>query len=135
MTLEEYKKIVIKPLKNVFNKGINIAIKDIYLSNNRTIRKLRQIGFRMLNFILYNHLIFSNCLDYISNLKLEEKLVKGMNILEIILVSWNLLEEALKEKGISFIRIFMNSIYKELSAQIRLSYLHLYNIPKNEYEN
>ena len=60
MTLEEYKKIVIKPLKNVFNKGINIAIKDIYLSNNRTIRKLRQIGFRMLNFILYNHLIFSN---------------------------------------------------------------------------
>ena len=119
MTLEEYKKTVIEPLKNEFNKGINVVIKEIYLSNNRTIRKLSQIGFRILNFILYNHLFFSNCLDYISKIKLEEKLVKGMNILEIIQINWNLLEEALKEKGISSIRVFMNSIYKELSELIK----------------
>ena len=38
-----------------------------------------------------------------------------MNILEIIQVNWNLLDDALKEKGNLDIRVFMNSIYKELS--------------------
>ena len=45
MTLKEYKKSIIKNL-NESNKGINAVKKEIYLSNNKNIRKLSQIGFR-----------------------------------------------------------------------------------------
>ena len=100
LSLEDYKKTVIEPLLNKSNKGINICSKEIFLNNQKIIRKLSQIGYRLLNFILYNHLFYANCLEYISDLDLEEKLISGMNILEIIQNSWNLLEEALKEKNI-----------------------------------
>ena len=100
ITLEDFKKTVIEPLLNKSNKGINFCSKEMFLNNKKIIRKLSQIGYRLLNFILYNHIFYANCLGYISDLDLEGKLISGMNILEIIQNNWNLLEEALKEKNI-----------------------------------
>ena len=118
-TLEQYKKEEIDKILNSSKKGIMKITKNDFLEKNKTIRKISKITYRLLNFILYNHLFFANCLDYISNEDLESNcLVEGMNCLEIIQSNWNLLEEALKEKNIPSIQAFMNIIFKELSDKI-----------------
>ena len=117
--LEDYKKQIVEPLLNKANKGINVVFKEIYLNNNRNVRKLSQIGFRLLNFILYNHLFFANCLNFISFSDLSEKLVIGMNILEIIQINWDLLGEALQQKNILSTQIFINLIFKDLSNLVK----------------
>ena len=118
-TLEEYKKDIIEPLINKSSRGINVVSKNIHLNLDKNVRRLSRIGFRLLNFILYNHLFFARFLDYISKTEFEEKLVIGMNILEIIQSNWNLLGDALKEKGIMSTQIFMNMIFKKLSNLIK----------------
>ena len=117
-TLEQYEIEVMNSLLKSSQKGILQVTKEDFLDKNKSIRKMSKISYRLLNFILFNHLFFANCLGYISNEQLKEGLlIQGMNCLEIIQSNWNLLEEALKEKNISsiqiFLQAFMNIIFKE----------------------
>ena len=100
--------------------GINIESKDEYILYHKKIRKLSEISFRLLNFILYSHLFFANCLNYFPDnelSKIRESI--GMNFLEIIQTNWNLLDEALRKKNVIFIQIFINLIFKRLSELIK----------------
>ena len=118
-TLAQYKMEIIDPLLNSCQKGISRITKDEFLDKNKTIRKLSKISYRLLNFILFNHLFFANCLEYIDDKKLKDNfLIQNMNCLEIIQTNWNLLDEALKEKNISSIQSFINLIFKDLSKLI-----------------
>ena len=102
------------------NKGINLESKDIFLLSHKKVRNLSEIGFRLLNFIFYNHLFFANCLNFYSNEELNKICAEsGMNCLEIIQNNWNLLDEALRKKNIVYIQIFMNLIFKRLSDLIK----------------
>ena len=117
-TLEQYENIVMNSLLSSSQKGILQETKEDFLDKNKSIRKMSKISYRLLNFILFNHLFFANCLGYISDEQLKEGLlIQGMNCLEIIQSNWNLLEEALKENNISsiqiFLQAFMNIIFKE----------------------
>ena len=115
---EQYKKEVMDSIKNSLKKGIYKDTKSNFLDNNKNIRKMSKISFRLLNFILYNHLFFANCLEFISDEELENYLIEGMNCLEIIQSNWHLLEESLKEKNIYSIQAFLNIIFKDLSNLI-----------------
>ena len=118
-TLDEYKKEVIDPILNSTSKGILKITKEDFLNKNKTIGKMSTISYRLLNFILLNHIFYANCIGNISDDALKEDfIIKDMNCLEIIQVNWNLLEEALREKNISSIQAFMNIIFKELSELI-----------------
>ena len=115
-TLAQYKKEVIEPLFNSCEKGILQLSKEDYLDKNKTVRNISKISYRLLNFVLFNHLFFANCLNYISDEDLKNNfLIKDMNCLEIIQTNWNLLQEALQEKNIPSIQSFMNLIFKEFS--------------------
>ena len=117
-TLDQYKKDTIDPLLNIC-KGFEIITKEDFLDKNKSRRNLSKIGYRLLNYILYNHLFFSNYLGYISDEDLKNNfLVKGMNCLDIIKSNWDLLEINLKEKKIYSIQAFMNLIFKDLSEII-----------------
>jgi len=118
-TLEEYKKEVINPILDTPQKGINILAKEDFLNENKSIRKLSKISYRILNFILANHIFFANCLSFIQDKDLLKCLpAKEMNCLEIIQSNWILLEKALKEKNIFSIHAFMNLIFKDISDLI-----------------
>ena len=118
-TLEQYTEEVMNSMKTKSKKGIFKNSKSDFLSRNKSIRKMSKISYRLLNFILINHLFFSNCLEYISDDDLKNNyLIDGMNCLEIIQSNWNLLEEALKENNISSIQAFLNIIFKDLSELI-----------------
>ena len=115
----DYIKMVIDPLKNKNFFGFIPISRDYFENQNKTIRKLSKIGYRLLNFISYCHLFFSYCLEFINKEKMKKYLIEDMSILKIIQTDWKLLEDSLKQKNIGSIQIFMNMIFKKLSKKIR----------------
>ena len=83
------------------------------------IRKLSQVGYRLLNFILYSHLFFSNCLGIISDEEMKNYVSDEMTCLEMIEVDWDLLKDALISKGVQTIQVFMNMIFYKISEKIK----------------
>jgi len=59
MTKEEFKEKYIKPLYDK-EKGLNKINKDYFLKDNKKIRNLSQISYRLLNYILYSHFFLQN---------------------------------------------------------------------------
>ena len=119
MLLENYIKEVIEPIRNKSYFGFNSVLENYFKDKEKRVRNLSQIGYRLLNFISYCHLFFSNLLDIISDDKLNNYLIKNMTIIQIIETDWNLLQESLKQRNVSSIEIFMNLIFKELSQMIK----------------
>ena len=118
--LDDYIRDVIDPLINKSNFGINRGEKDFFLKQDKTIRKMSQICYRLLNYILYSHLFFANTLGYISDEDMQKEcLVDKMTCLEMMVQNWKLLEDALKLKNINLIQVFMNLIFKDLSAKLK----------------
>ena len=112
---KDYLNEIINPILEQENPGLNIIKKDIFLSTHIKIRNLSKIGYRLLNFIIYSHLFFANCLGYISDDELKKDfLVEDMTCAQIIETNWNLLKESLYEKSINSVEIFMNSIFVEI---------------------
>ena len=100
--------------------GVNYAPKERMTCIHKKVRNLGEISFRLLNFILYNHLFFANCMKYYPDEEFNKNLKEtGMNCLEIIQINWNLLDEALKKRKITNTQIFMNLIFKHLSEIIK----------------
>ena len=85
--------------------------KNIFLDSGQNVRNLSFIGFRLLHFIIYLHLFYSNCLDFISNENLKEYIPDGMTCLEILVNDWNLLKDALQSKGINIIQILKFQLF------------------------
>jgi len=133
-TLDQYKKEVIEPILKNSNYGINRISKNTFLKKDKNIRNMSQITYRLLNFLLYNHLFYANCLDYISDEQLKNYLHENMSCLEIIREDWKLLEEALEVKNIASIQIFINLIFKRLSDLIKNCNLMENPIDRDQFE-
>ena len=117
------------------NFGINFISKDKFLLVHKKVRNLSEIGFRLLNFILYNHLFFANCLNYYTDNEFNKDFeIMEMNCLDVIKANWNLLDEALRKKNIISIEIFMNLIFKRLSELIKKCKLITKEKELNEFE-
>ena len=116
---DDYIKQVIEPIKKKSATGFNSISQDFFEKQDKTTRKLSDIGYRLLNYIAYIFLFFGHCIDNISKDKFEKCLVKDMNILKIIEKDWIFLTEALKKKNINSTQIFMNMIFKKLSQKLK----------------
>ena len=68
----------------------------------KKVRKLSNIGYRLLNFISYCHLFYSFCLENISEEFLNKCLILNCDIITIIKIDWDLLKEAFMEKILIF---------------------------------
>ena len=102
MTLDEYQKKVINPIRNQAFTGFNSISRQFFENQNKNVRKLSIISYRILNYISYCHLFFAYCLGYITEDDLEKCLIKDINILNIIETNWNLLKESLQKKQYKF---------------------------------
>ena len=119
-TLEEYRKEVIQPILDNSDFGINKISKYLFLKKDKSIRRMSQITYRLLNFLIYNHLFFANCLNYISEEELKKKvLIETMTCIEIMQNDWELLKYALEAKNNISIQIYLNLIFKRLSKLIK----------------
>ena len=134
--LYNYKNEIIQPILEKYNLGINIIPKTEYSQPNLRVRNLSQIGFRLLNFIIYSHLFFSNCLGFISEEELKRKyLCNGMTCIDMIVKNWDLLKENLQSKYGIVIQIFMNIIFRPLSKILKNCKLMKTNKESEKFEN
>ena len=118
-TLCKYIEEVIEPLEKKVNPGIELINKDIFISKKKRIRGLSMLAYRLLNFVIYNHLFFANLFGYLTDEELEKYcFIEKMTILEIIEYDWKELKEVLDEELIPSIEIFMNQIFPKLSQLI-----------------
>ena len=132
---KEYIYEVIDPIRQKSSFGFNAIDRDYFERQNKKIRRLSEIGYRLLNFISYCHLFFSYCLGNISHKDLNECLIKNCDILGIIQIDWNLLKEALQQKNIGSIQIFLNLIFKDLCKLIKKYEITKNNIDRENFEN
>ena len=119
MLLSNYRNKIIEPILNKSNFGIPKIDKITFIQKNKKIRKLSQVGYRLLNYIFYSHLFFSNCLGYINDEFKEKNSFENMSYIYILSTDWNLLKQALFEKGITVIQIFLNLIFDKFSELLK----------------
>ena len=134
MTLADYKMKIIEPIKNQSVCGFISITKEYFEKENKIIRNLSIIGYRLLNFINYCHLFFAYCLGFIPEQNLKLCLIKNMNIINIIETNWIKLKESLQKKNINSVQIFMNMIYKRLSRLIKKCKCFKNEIDRNNFE-
>ena len=98
-----------------FQKKKNLKL-NYFLKDNKIIRNLSQISYRLLSYILYSHLFFARLLTYSD--KLDKYKPKDMSWGETLNKSFILLKNELLKKGIDSIEIFMNYIFKDLFTKL-----------------
>ena len=118
-TLKSFKqKYVDVNLRNE-NKGIINISEEYFLKEDKYIRDLSQISYRLLNYILYSNLLFASALGYIQKNQLKNYGARDMTCIRIIENNWKKLEQELSRKHIDSIEIFMNMIFNEITNELR----------------
>ena len=82
-----WEKYVFEILKKE-RKGIISSSQEHFLKDNKHIRELSQIGYRLLNFILFSNLLFSSALGYINRNNLRRYCARDMTCLKMIENNW-----------------------------------------------
>ena len=136
ITLDKYIKEVIDPIKNKKNSfGFKAVSRDFFENQNKKVRNLSKIGYRLLNFISYCHLFYAYYLDFISDENMNKMLIQNMNIFKILQTDWRLLEESLKQQNVGSIQIFMNMIFNKISQKIKECKLLTKSEERENFEN
>ena len=115
MTLKEFKEKYINPLY-MKEKGLPQINKNYFFKDNKIIRNLSQISYRLLNYILYSHLFFAKLFTNSNNF--DKYKPKDMSWGETLNECFILLKNELSKKGIYSIEIFMNYIFKDLFTKL-----------------
>jgi hypothetical protein len=109
MTLDKfYEEFIAEKLEND-SKGLNLSKKGHFDKMDKPIRNQSQIGFRLMNLIIYSHL-FTN-----AHFKSDEEIFanEGLTYLDYIKGNWEKLKILLNNKG-NNIYIFMLLKFKDL---------------------
>ena len=114
MLLRDYKSDIIDPLLNQPYKGIGKITKQIINKTDFTIRKINELNFRIVNLIIYSHLLIANILDILDNKKMSEYFSEETSCFDIMISNWNKIQELLNQIGINNIKIFMNIIFERI---------------------
>ena len=133
MTIDEFKEKYIEKLF-MEEKGIIKIDEDFLKKDDKQIRNLSQVSYRLLNFILYSHLFFAKL--YTENKKFDNYLPANMDWMKMLRECWELLKIELNKKDISVIDIFMNyvffDIFTELNKSVSITdYQSFINLEKN----
>lgn len=114
-TLVSFKqKYVVENLRKE-NKGIIKISEEFFMKEDKYIRDLSQISYRLLNYILFSNLLFSSALGYIQRKDLGNYGAEGMTCIKMIENNWRKLENELSRGNIDSIEIFMNMIFNDVT--------------------
>ena len=111
-----------------FSKEVGITVVDDnhFKKDNKAIRNLSQISYRLLNFILYSHLFFGRL--YTENKHFDENfLPKNMNWMSVISEAWLHLKSELMKEKINDIELFMNYIFFDIYNILNIKKIDTYN--------
>ena len=134
MLLADYKKII-DDKKEKEKLGISKVQRNFFEDTKEKVRNQSQIGYRLLNFILYSHLFYSNCLGFIKDEDMKKYVCDEMTCIEMLETDWNILKVELQSKGIQIIQIFLNLIFDKLSEKIKNCKEIITNEDRDKFEN
>ena len=112
--LDEYKKRYVDKHLNQQPKGITKEEPIYFIKRFDQVRSLDELSFRILNYILYSHLFFSNLLGYLSDENLNQYTHGEFTCIRTIEKNWEIIQTILSEKGINNIKVFMNIIFDKI---------------------
>ncbi len=125
MTIDKFKEDYINKLYKD-DKGLHKIDENYFKKDDKLVRNLSQLSYRLLNYILYNHLFFAKLYTGISEnfdkylpekqgkKNSEEESTERMSWGETLNECWILLKKELSKKDINFVEIFMNFTFKDL---------------------
>ena len=114
LTLDEFKSQYVDKFLNEKHKGITEGFTIENFESNSPVRKMNNITFRVLNFILYSFLLGSYILGNLTDDESKKYLVENLiprTLFGIIKKGWEMLDSSLKNIGIENIQTFMNMIF------------------------
>jgi len=115
MSLESFKEnYILSELKK--ERGIQKSDEDFFLKDSKIIRSLSQISYRILNYILYSHLLFYKI--YNETKSFDIYLPKKMSWIQVISECWRMIKYELNKLGINSIDLFMNYIFPDLFSAL-----------------
>lgn len=100
-------------------RGITKIDENHLKKDNKAIRDLSQVSYRLLNFILYSHLFFARLCN--EDKKFDNYLPQNMKWGKLINQLWELLKIELNNNGVNSIELFMNYIFNELFKKLNES--------------
>ena len=115
LTLQQFKeKYIYKSIKN--EKGVYITDEDNFKNDEKVVRNLSQISYRLLNYILYSHLFFARLIT--TKKEFDKYLPQKMNWVDTLNECWNLLKNELLKENIDSIEKFMYYIFVDLFLKL-----------------
>ena len=112
--LDEFKRRYVDRFINEQPKGIKKEEVEDFIERKDNIRTMDEISFRLLNYILYSHLFFSNILGNISDEEMNNYTHGTLTCIRMIEKNWEIMEGILNEKGINNIKSFVNIIFDKI---------------------
>ena len=126
--LNEYKSFVEKKEKEISNVQEQNSIlmrKNDFINPtlNLNRRNIDDLTFRVLNFILYSHIFYSNIIEIISDEDIKNLQIEKMCIFDILEEDYKIIQTLIKNQinNINDIKEFMNIIYYALEKDIEES--------------
>ena len=112
LTLEQYKENYIKKAAKS-EKGVYVPTFNDFKNDEKVIRNLSPISYRLLNYILYTHLFFASLIQEKKEFKsyLPEKGKTKMSWVETLSECWQLLNKELLKENIDSIENFLNCCF------------------------
>jgi hypothetical protein len=114
MLLRDFKREKIDPLLNRPSQGIGKIGKEKINKTGFNIRNNNELSFRIMNFIIYCHLLMSNILDILNDYDIAYYISEETSCFDIMISNWNKMQELLNQIGINNIKIFMNIIFERI---------------------
>ena len=113
MLLKDYKRKKIDPLLNKPYKGIGKISKEI-INKTGFNRNINELIFRIMNFIIYSHLLISNILEILNDFDISKYFSEETSCFDIMISNWKIIQELLNQMDINNIKIFMNIIFDKI---------------------
>jgi hypothetical protein len=111
MTIYKFKENVINKLYKD-DKCLHKIDENYFKKDDKLVRNLSQLSYRLLNYILYSHLFFAKL---VTNKKdFDKYLPKDMNWAETLNECWNILKNELLKENIDSIEKFMSYLFADL---------------------
>ena len=127
MLLRDFKRNMIDPLLNNPYRGIGKITKEIINKTGYYIRNINELSFRIMNFIIYSHLLISYILDILNDIDMANYFSEETSCFDIMISNWNKIQELLNKEGINNIKIFMNVIFERIIQSILKYQLNIIN--------
>ena len=96
-------------------KGFKSVDKSIFEKNENKVREMSENTYRLLNFILYSFIFYSNIEGFIKDKNIVKYVVESMTCFDILQKNWEFLEQCLSIKIELFLNIIFNPIIEKLN--------------------